>query len=170
MILVTRYKRWLLIVLALIACGALWFAPAGTFVRAEALTADPGAIFPVEEIIVETRGNRFRLTVEIADEAHERERGLMHRETMLPTHGMLFDFGRPGPVSMWMANTLIPLDMVFLDEKGRVARIEANTSPLSRKVISSGAFVSHVLELNAGMARQMGLRPGDRVLHHSFDQ
>lgn len=134
------------------------------------LKADPNAVFPVETLVAKTGAGEFSFTVEIADEEPERSRGLMFRETMLQTHGMLFVFDELQPVSMWMKNTILPLDMVFVRPDGTVARIEYDTSPQSLKIISSGEPVSHVLELNAGMSRLIGLRPGDRLLHPLFAQ
>ena len=81
---------------------------------------------------------------------------------------MLFDFGATGPIAMWMQNTVLPLDMIFIEPDGKVLRIEHNTTPFSREVISSGGPVSHVLEVNAGVAKQIGLKVGDRILHPDF--
>lgn len=130
--------------------------------------ADQSAIFPVEELQLKTSGGTFSFTVEIADEEVERQRGLMMRETMLPTHGMLFDFGREQQVYMWMENTILSLDMIFVRPDGSIARIEENTEPFSRKVIGSGEPVTHVLELNAGISKQLGIKPGDYLLHRLF--
>lgn len=129
---------------------------------------DPAAVFPVEKLEIVTSNGSFRFSVEIADESEERSRGLMFRETMLPTHGMLFDFGETAPIMMWMKNTPLSLDMLFIKEDGTIARIADNTTPFSTAIISSGEPVSHVLELNAGIARQIGAKPGDRVLHAFF--
>lgn len=130
--------------------------------------ADPNAVFPVELITIETGQGAFQFTAEIADEDSERSRGLMFRETMKPTHGMLFDFGKLQPVFMWMENTPLSLDMIFILPTGKVARIESDTQPFSRSIISSSQPVSHVLELNAGMAKYIGLKPGDEITHRLF--
>ena len=81
---------------------------------------------------------------------------------------MLFDFKREEPVSMWMKNTYLSLDMVFIDRTGRVVNIAENTEPLSERIISSGAPAFAVLELNAGAARSIGLKKGDRLRHPLF--
>jgi len=81
---------------------------------------------------------------------------------------MLFDFKRVQPVAMWMKNTLIPLDMLFIDGAGRVVNVAENTVPLSLATIPSAAPVRAVLEINAGSARRLGIRPGDQVLHAIF--
>ena len=131
---------------------------------------DPAAVFPVEALEIVTSNGSFQFSVEIADESEERSRGLMFRETMLPTHGMLFDFGETAPIMMWMKNTPLSLDMVFIKEDGTIARIADNTKPFSTAIISSGEPVSHVLELNAGIAKQIGAKPGDRVMHAFFEE
>ena len=92
----------------------------------------------------------------------------MFRETMAADRGMLFDFGKVANISMWMKNTILPLDMVFINPDGTVHRIEHNTKPFSLEVISSQGEVSHVLELNAGTTVQIGLKPGDRIVHRFF--
>ena len=130
--------------------------------------SDPNAVFPVEELEIVTSNGSFKFSVEIADDADERSRGLMFREAMLPTHGMLFDFGQTSPVAMWMKNTPLSLDMVFIKQDGVVARVANKTTPFSQAIVSSGEPVSHVLELNAGMANQIGLEAGDRVIHNFF--
>jgi uncharacterized protein len=81
---------------------------------------------------------------------------------------MLFDFGEDQPVSMWMRNTLIPLDMVFVEASGRIAGVAPDAVPLSERVIPSPGPVRAVLELNAGTARRLGIRRGDTVLHPLF--
>lgn len=131
---------------------------------------DTAAVFPVEALEIVTSNGSFQFSVEIADESAERSRGLMFRETMLPTHGMLFDFGEIAPIMMWMKNTPLSLDMLFIKEDGTIARIAANTKPFSTAIISSGEPVSHVLELNAGIAKQIGAKPGDRIMHAFFEQ
>lgn len=131
---------------------------------------DPAAVFPVEALEIVTSNGAFKFSVEIADESEERSRGLMFRETMLPTHGMLFDFGETSPIMMWMKNTPLSLDMLFIKADGIIARIASNTEPFSTSIISSGEPVSHVLELNAGMAKQIGAKPGDRIIHAFFER
>lgn len=131
--------------------------------------ADPNSVFPVEMLTLMTTNGEFDFTAEIADDDSERSQGLMLRETMLPTHGMLFNFGRNADVFMWMENTPLSLDMVFIKPDGSIARIARKTTPFSRDIISSGEPVSHVLELNAGIAAQIGLKAGDKVIHSDFD-
>lgn len=106
--------------------------------------------------------------VELADSPEERAKGLMFRRAMPEDQGMLFDFHAETPILMWMKNTYIPLDMIFVSRKGVVTRIAADTTPLSEEVISGGGPVYAVIELNAGAARKMGLKPGDAVRHPAF--
>jgi len=112
-----------------------------------------------------TAKGQFPIEVEVADTPSAREVGLMNRESLAEDSGMLFDFGAARPVDMWMKNTLIPLDMLFLDETGRVVRIGANAQPLSLDLIPSGGPVRYVLEINGGAAARFGAAPGDRLEH-----
>lgn len=112
-----------------------------------------------------TQSGMHRISVEIADTDETRATGLMHREEMAEDHGMLFDFGETRPVSMWMKNTLIPLDMLFLREDGTIARIARNARPFDLTPIPSGEPVRYVLELNGGAAARLGAAEGDRLEH-----
>jgi uncharacterized protein len=102
-------------------------------------------------------------SVELAVTEQERERGLMFRKQLPEGQGMLFDFKQEQEVSMWMENTYIPLDMIFIRRDGRIWRIAENTEPLSRAIISSGGPVLAVLEVIGGTAKKLGIAPGDRV-------
>lgn len=113
-------------------------------------------------------GQRQTFRVEVARNDADRAQGLMFRRSMPADQGMLFDFGRVEPVSMWMQNTYLPLDMLFIRADGTIARIAANTEPLSTRTIPSGEPVLSVLELNAGTAARLGIKPGDRVEHPIF--
>ncbi|MDJ0613963.1 MAG: DUF192 domain-containing protein [Rhizobiaceae bacterium] len=126
-------------------------------------------LLPREELVVETNAGKFTFSVEIADEDIERSTGLMFRTEMAPNHGMLFDFGKSEPIAMWMQNTVLSLDMIFIQADGIVLRVARNTTPFSRDIITSGGPVSHVLEVNAGIANQIGLKAGDRIIHPDFN-
>jgi uncharacterized membrane protein (UPF0127 family) len=131
--------------------------------------ASAAAAQQLESLAVATKaGDRHIFQVEVARTPDQRSQGLMYRKSMPADHGMLFDFERVEPVSMWMKNTYIPLDMLFIRPDGTIARIAANTEPLSTRTISSGEPVLSVLELNAGSAALHGIRPGDRVEHPLF--
>ena len=113
------------------------------------------------EIVSKTGVHAF--AVELATNEHERERGLMFRKQLPEGHGMLFDFKHDQPVSFWMHNTYISLDMIFIAGDGRIVRIAENAEPLSDRLIPSGGPVRAVLEVIAGTARKLGIAPGDRV-------
>ena len=130
--------------------------------------AVPQQLLPLEELTVQTGAGSFRFEIEIADTPLERQIGLMNRKSMPLNHGMLFDFQRTRVIEMWMKNTFIPLDMVFVKADGIVTHIERNTTPHSLQIISSQQPASHVLELNAGIANQIGLKPGHKLNHPLF--
>ncbi|QIB35920.1 DUF192 domain-containing protein [Ancylobacter pratisalsi] len=121
-----------------------------------------------DTLSIQTRSGPVTFRVEMAETAAERAKGLMYRTELAPDVGMLFDFGVEQPVYMWMKNTYIPLDMVFIRSDGRVASIAADTVPLSTQTISSEVPVSAVLELKAGTAKARGIAVGDRVSHRLF--
>jgi uncharacterized membrane protein (UPF0127 family) len=108
-------------------------------------------------------------SVEIAVNDEERAKGLMFRKELPEGQGMLFDFKRDEAVSMWMRNTYVPLDMIFIQRDGRILRIAEHTEPLSERIIPSGGPVRAVLEVVAGTARKLGIAPGDRVAHAIFE-
>jgi uncharacterized membrane protein (UPF0127 family) len=121
-----------------------------------------------ETVVLLTGNGRHEILAEIADTPPSRALGLMFRRQLDANHGMLFLYDRPQPVSMWMRNTYISLDMVFIRKDGVIGRIVSNTEPLSETSISAGEPVVAVLELKAGAAAAMGLRSGDRVEHRFF--
>ena len=118
--------------------------------------------------IVSQGGQRHAFQVEVARNEADRAQGLMFRRSMAADRGMLFDFARVEPVSMWMQNTYLPLDMLFVRPDGTIARIAANTEPLSTRTIPTGEPVLAVLELNAGTAARLGIKMGDRIEHPLF--
>lgn len=103
--------------------------------------------------------------VSLAKTPQEQARGLMFVETMPTMQGMLFVYSRPRVVSFWMRNTLIPLDMVFIDAEGVVQHIHAMAKPLDETSISSVVPVQYVLEINGGLAQRLGLAVGDEIRH-----
>ena len=120
------------------------------------------------ELEIDSSGQRHRFTVELARKPEERATGLMFRTEMAADRGMLFDYEREQPVSMWMKNTFIPLDMLFIRADGRIANIAEWTTPRSLEEVASKGAVKAVLELNGGTAARLGLKPGDRVRHALF--
>jgi uncharacterized protein len=109
-------------------------------------------------------------SVELATNGAEWERGLMYRKELPEGRGMLFDFEREAPVSFWMHNTYIPLDMIFIRADGSILRIAEDAEPLSDRLIPSGGPVRAVLEVIGGTARKLGIAPGDRVSGAMFKQ
>ena len=127
-----------------------------------------GADLDTLEIVSKTGVHPF--AVELAVSEEQREHGLMFRRELPEGRGMLFKFEPDQVVTMWMHNTYIPLDMIFIRGDGRILRIAENTTPQSDRIISSGGLARGVLEVIAGTARKLGLAPGDRVAHPWFDQ
>ncbi|MEM7250812.1 MAG: DUF192 domain-containing protein [Pseudomonadota bacterium] len=118
--------------------------------------------------VVRGDGTGIDFKVEVARDPESRSQGLMHRRMMPFDHGMLFDFQRDRPVSMWMKNTYLSLDMFFIDREGNITDIARDTEPLSTKTISSSVPVRAVLELNAGSAERYNIEVGNRVVHPMF--
>ena len=117
----------------------------------------------VQNLEIVTKSGVKVFSVELAKTKEERERGLMFRKELADGRGMLFDFSPQQDVSMWMKNTYVSLDMIFIQADGRILRIAENTEPMSERIISSGGPVKAVLEVVAGTARKDGIAPGDRV-------
>ncbi|MDQ0563527.1 uncharacterized membrane protein (UPF0127 family) [Rhizobium mesoamericanum] len=121
--------------------------------------------FAKEPLIIQTAsGKRLNFTVEIADTNEQRQRGLMYRKEMAEDAGMIFDFGVSRRVQMWMENTILPLDMLFVDSTGTIRNIKQNAVPYSQDIIDSLTEVKYVIELNAGITAKLGIRPGDKVM------
>jgi uncharacterized membrane protein (UPF0127 family) len=119
---------------------------------------------PSRDLVVTTgKGMAHRFHVEVAANDSERAKGLMFRKELPQNGGMLFDFATAQPVAMWMKNTLIPLDMLFVAENGRVVNIAERTVPGSLVPIPSDAPVRYVIELAGGTASRLDIRPGDNV-------
>ena len=116
-------------------------------------------------LTIATRNARHLFTVEIARTPAQMERGLMFRDRLAPDRGMLFLYEEERPVSFWMKNTLIPLDLIFADSSGRILQIAERAVPLSTALISSEQPVRAVLEVNGGTAARLGIAVGDRLLH-----
>ncbi len=142
------------------------FLPRLAFLALLALSATAARAEPV--CLDLAGGAAHRYEVELAATPEARAQGLMFRRTLAPRAGMLFDFGRDEVARMWMKNTFIPLDMVFVDRGGVVRRIVRNARPRSLDTISSRVPVRAVLELNGGEAERIGLAAGDRLRHPVF--
>lgn len=107
-------------------------------------------------------------TIELADDPDSRQTGLMNRQSMPQKTGMLFRFNRTEEIAMWMKNTFIPLDMVFMNEAGRITHIHYGAVPQSLDIISSNGPVRYVLEINAGEAKEHDLQIGRTMQHPWF--
>ena len=146
-------KGWLAAILVIAGCVVAG-APAGA------------ASFQPLEIVTKNGVQVF--SVEMATTEEEKQTGLMYRKELADGKGMLFDFNPEQEISMWMKNTYVSLDMIFIGANGRILRIAENTEPLSTRIISSKGPARAVLEVVAGTAQKYGIRPGDRVGHPLF--
>jgi hypothetical protein len=125
-------------------------------------------ISKLEPVTVASDASVTMFTAEIADTEELRQRGLMFRHLLPDDKAMLFDYGQPRPVAMWMKNTNISLDMLFIREDGTIAAIAENTVPQSLDTISVQEPVRGVLEMAAGTVKRLGLKQNDRVYHRIF--
>jgi uncharacterized protein len=121
-----------------------------------------------ETLTLKTAAAEHVIDIEVAETMEEKALGLMFRTAVPDNTGMLFPYGDPQDITMWMRNTYVSLDMVFIRADGIVHRIAARTEPLSEKIVSSEGNVSAVLELGAGAAERLGLKAGDLVRHKVF--
>ena len=124
--------------------------------------------FPTSELTIVSATGSHRFNIEVADTPAQMEQGLMFRTSLASDAGMLFVYPQPTVATMWMRNTLIPLDMLFVDAQGRIVNIGQRAVPQSLDVISAAAPVRAVIELNGGTAARLGIEPGDQVLHPVF--
>ncbi|MEM0905777.1 MAG: DUF192 domain-containing protein [Pseudomonadota bacterium] len=147
--------------------GASAQASAGTDTSTPAGVQIPAR---ADQVALITRSGRHLFTVEIADDPIERSRGLMFREVLPRDHGMLFDFGGEDFRAFWMKNTPLPLDIIYVRANGRVVSIAKNTTPYSTESIPSEGEARFVLEVNAGVADDVGLAPGDLLLHKRVER
>ncbi len=150
-------RRFLLLFLASLLTAALSLVARAQLER-----------FATAELTIVTASGPHRFTVELAETPAQMEQGLMFRREMAPDAGMLFDFKTPTLATMWMKNTLIPLDMLFVDTQGRVVNIKERAVPESLATIAAAAPVLAVIELNGGTASRLGIRPGDKIVYPIF--
>ena len=130
--------------------------------------AERNPILPQERLEIVSRQAAHAFTVELAQTPEQQRLGLMNRTTLAPDAGMLFVFPFPMPTAFWMHNTLIALDMLFIDPQGRIIRIEERAEPQTDTPRRSGGDVIAVLEIAGGRAAALGIRAGDRVQHRFF--
>jgi hypothetical protein len=154
------YRRTLLS-----ALGTLAAAPAS----AQPGVDRPQPKLPMERLVIASRnGRRHEFNVEMAVNPDHQTIGLMFRTEVPPNEGMLFDWGTARESSMWMRNTLVPLDMLFIAADGRIHRIAERTTPHSLAPIDSRGPVRATLELQGGLTERLDIRVGDRALHRIF--
>lgn len=134
--------------------------------RAAASGLEP---FPVSSVVILSRTGAHRFNVELAETALQRMQGLQGRRTLDADAGMLFLFDSQSAATMWMKDTYIPLDMLFLDAGGSIVAVARDTRPMSLQPLRAPAPVKAVLELNAGTVERLGIEVGHRVLHPLLD-
>ena len=161
------YGRWIK-TFARVALSAALFALVTMAALFAASKAGEAADMRQDKLTLQTATGPKIIEIEVASSMDEQMRGLMFRTALADSNGMLFPYTPPREVTMWMKNTYIPLDMVFIRADGIVHRIEARTEPLSETVISSGGEMAAVLELAGGASERLGLKPGDRVEYSLF--
>ena len=133
------------------------------------LLIGPATAQDTSDLWIETAaGQRYKFQIELAVTPRQQAIGLMNRAEMADDAGMLFVFDPVRPVSFWMKNTLISLDMLFVDADGRIINIGARTEPLSLASVPSDGPVRAVLEINGGLSAMLGIQPGDKVVHEAF--
>jgi len=124
--------------------------------------------FATSELTIISATGPHRFTIEVAETPAQMEQGLMFRRNMAADAGMLFDYKTPTVATMWTRNTLIPLDMLFVDTHGRIVNVHQRAVPQSLDIIAAAAPVRAVIELNGGTAERLGIAPGDQVRHPIF--
>ena len=127
------------------------------------------ATFSSSQLTIVSKSGRHKFYVEVAMTPEQMMQGLMFRRTLAPNAGMLFIYQQPEMAEMWMKNTLIPLDMLFVDAEGKIVNIHQRAVPGSLELIGSAAPVRAVIELNGGTTARLGIKPGDRILYPIFE-
>ncbi len=127
-----------------------------------------GAAGPLDRLTLVTESGRHPISLEIADTEEKKRVGLMFRTELKDGHGMLFPYERSQEISMWMRNTYISLDMVFIGADGTVVRVARNTEPMSEAIISSDRPALGVLELKAGAADHYKIKAGKSRIEHPY--
>ena len=130
--------------------------------------AHTSELFSLSSLEIRSGDEVHHFTIEMAETSRQRAQGLQYRKSMAPDSGMLFNFRKPVSVSMWMKNTYIPLDILFINEHGKIINIAHNTEPLSLSHINAMGQVKGALELLAGTANQLNIKAGDMVFHPMF--
>lgn len=163
-------RRWLLIAALIVPAAVSSVLMSGIVPTrfGAAAQASEKIAFDESRVVVHGAGGQHAFKVEMAVDDAQRALGLMYRRELAPDRGMLFDFGRETFISMWMRNTFISLDMLFITSDGRISFIRERTTPQSLETIEAPERNRAVLELVAGTAARLGLKVGDRVDHEIF--
>ena len=142
----------------------------GFALSAPSFAADPEPINfgPTEKLSILSEAGVKTFDVEVADTLKEQARGMMYRESVPPMTGMLFEFDAPKVATIWMKNTAVSLDILFVRSNGKILKIEHSATPYTLRNSSSEAPVAAVLELGAGQSLELGIKPGDRIAHKFF--
>jgi hypothetical protein len=147
---------------------ALLAAFLGAWILPSLAGAQNAVNFPKSQLAIDTNAGRRNFNVELAISDAQQSRGLMFREALAADAGMLFDYRFPQRITMWMRNTLIPLDMIFIGADGRVLNVAERTIPHSKAIIASKGRARAVLEVNGGTASRLGIKAGAKVYHRVF--
>jgi uncharacterized protein len=158
-----RNTKWIVAIIVAVMLGVTGWSLTSNLARERGKEAQVQS--RLERVEIASGGRTHVLQVEVMRTADEKARGLMFRQFMPEDRGMLFDFEREQPVSMWMRNTYIPLDMLFIKADGVLHHIHERAQPLDETPIPSRGDVRFVLEINGGVAAKLGLKAGDRVSH-----
>lgn len=158
--------RWGSAAAAIFLAATMMAAPQPCFAGNDGASAEQPMLLPIDAspLVIATKSGARVFNIEIADDAAKRSAGLMHRQSMPDDRGMLFIFEETRPVSFWMKNTPMALDLLFIAEDGRIVSVLAG-EPFSPTVISPGEPARYVLELKAGTAEREGVTEGDLVEH-----
>jgi hypothetical protein len=149
--------RYIILVIAIIA-----ILSSGLLINGNAVS------FPRDMLVLTTETGAHSLRIERADTAAQWSQGLMGRKKLHDTDGMLFVFPYARKVEMWMKDTPLSLDMLFIRDNGEIAHIARNTTPFSTDIIAAPEEVRAVLELEAGRAEKLAAKPGDKISHEAF--
>ena len=122
----------------------------------------------LETLVITSGDQKHSFSIEVAETEQQKSLGLMFSKSLDPGKGMLFPYAKPQELTMWMRNTYIPLDMVFIKANGTIHRIAENTEPFSEDIVASQGEVTAVLELAGGVTRKLGIKAGDSVQHRHF--
>lgn len=150
---------------ALLSLAVFLFAIGGFLAMTQSMA---GGQMPREKLTIQSGDQTHTFDVEVARSAQEKSRGLMYRTKLPAGTGMLFPYEGPTEIQMWMRNTYISLDMVFIRADGRIHRIAAYTEPMSDNIVASHGDATGVLEIGGGEAARLGLKAGDLVQHGHF--